>query len=109
MGRRRQTIYLVLLVSGLAGCSQLPFQPGGSSLSASAASQALHTAARPVGCEQTGSGLPIPPSVSTVTSPDAPRRAISLAECICLALENGRTGEFYDRIGSDRRTSVTGL
>jgi outer membrane protein TolC len=44
-----------------------------------------------------------------VDSPDAPRRPISLAECICLALENGRTGENYDRPGAERRTSVTGL
>jgi outer membrane protein TolC len=48
-------------------------------------------------------------SVSTVACPEAVKRPVCLAECIALALENGRTGEFYDRPGSDRRTSVTGL
>lgn len=38
-----------------------------------------------------------PAEVTTVLSPDCPPRPISLAECIALALENGRTGEFYDR------------
>jgi outer membrane protein TolC len=47
--------------------------------------------------------------ISTVATPDRPRRPISLGECISLALENGRTGEFYDRIGTDRQTSVSGL
>ncbi|MFO0925501.1 MAG: hypothetical protein U0736_00460 [Gemmataceae bacterium] len=47
--------------------------------------------------------------MSTVVNPEAARRPIALAECICLALENGRTGEFYDRVGSERRTSVIGL
>ena len=47
-------------------------------------------------------------SVSTVASPESPPRRISLAECLALALENGRTGEFFDAAGSDRRTSVTG-
>src|SRR4051812_26175626 len=49
-----------------------------------------------------------PPPVSTVKQPQPPRGAVSLAECICLALENGRTGEFYDRVGSDRQTSAAG-
>jgi outer membrane protein TolC len=46
--------------------------------------------------------------VTTVASPDCPPRRISLAECLALALENGRTGDFFDAAGSDRRTSVTG-
>jgi outer membrane protein TolC len=46
--------------------------------------------------------------VSTVASPQSPSRPISLAECLALALENGRTGEFFDAAGSERRTSVTG-
>ena len=33
----------------------------------------------------------------------------SASKRISLALENGRTGEFYDRIGTDRQTSVSGL
>jgi outer membrane protein TolC len=48
-------------------------------------------------------------SVSTVANPEAPRRPICLAECICLALEHGRTGEFFDRPDAERRSSVSGL
>src|SRR3954452_20006586 len=33
---------------------------------------------------------------STVLAPDLPQRPITLAECIALALENGRTGDAYD-------------
>ena len=36
--------------------------------------------------------------VSTVLSPEGKKRYISLAECIAIALENGRTGEFLDRV-----------
>jgi outer membrane protein TolC len=46
--------------------------------------------------------------VRTVLTPEAPKREISLAECFALALENGRTGEFFDREGG-RRTSIIGL
>ncbi len=46
--------------------------------------------------------------VATVVSPETDPRPISLAECLALALENGRTGEYFDAAGSDRRTSVTG-
>jgi outer membrane protein TolC len=48
-------------------------------------------------------------AVSTVSSPEKTRREICLAECVALALENGRTGTFFDRAGSDRRTSAQGL
>src|SRR5262245_26553578 len=37
--------------------------------------------------------------VSTINSPESPQRSISLAECIALALENGRTGELFDSPG----------
>ncbi len=46
--------------------------------------------------------------ISTVLSPKKAHRPISVAECICLALENGRTGENFDRAGGDRSTSATG-
>lgn len=49
------------------------------------------------------------PLVSSVTMPEAPKRPISLVECIALAMENGRTGEFFDPAGGDRRSSVNGL
>src|SRR5215213_8159793 len=38
-----------------------------------------------------------PAEVTTVLSKECPPRPISLAECIALALENGRTGELFDR------------
>jgi outer membrane protein TolC len=47
-------------------------------------------------------------NVTTVASPEYPPRKVSLAECLALALENGRTGEYFDLAGSERRTSVTG-
>ena len=49
------------------------------------------------------------PCVSTVASPELPRRPITRAECIALALEGGRTGTFFDRAGGDRQTSALGL
>jgi outer membrane protein TolC len=50
-----------------------------------------------------------PPAVSTVLTPEGPGREISLMECIALALENGRTGEFYDVGGGGRATSAGGV
>src|ERR1043165_6217401 len=49
-------------------------------------------------------------AVTTVASPESPPKRMSLTECLALALEsgNGRTGEFFDMAGSERRTSVTG-
>lgn len=52
---------------------------------------------------------PGPGPVSTVADPERPPRYVALAECIALALENGRTGAFFDRLGSERRSSVSGL
>ncbi|MBI2803682.1 MAG: TolC family protein [Planctomycetes bacterium] len=51
---------------------------------------------------------PGPMQLRTVAAPESPPRPISLVECMALALENGRTGEFFDAAGSERRTSVTG-
>ena len=45
--------------------------------------------------------------IRTVVNPEAKPREITLAECIALALENGRTGEFFDGLG--RRDTVLGL
>jgi len=58
---------------------------------------------------ETAGGAADPIAVTTVLTPEAKHRDISLAECIALALENGRTGEFFDAAGGLRRTSVTGL
>src|SRR6266446_2776451 len=40
---------------------------------------------------------------------DRPVRSISLAECVALALEKGRTGALLDTPGSSQKTAVTGL
>jgi len=53
-------------------------------------------------------GTRCPAEVRTVASPEHPPRPISLAECLALALENGRSGELFDVAGSERRSSVTG-
>ena len=49
-----------------------------------------------------------PMPARTVVSPEDPARPITLVECLALALENGRVGDFFDAAGSDRRSSVTG-
>src|SRR5262249_18969228 len=50
-----------------------------------------------------------PVGMSTVMNPELPKRPISLSECVALALENGRTGAYFDGPGSNSRSSVTGL
>jgi outer membrane protein TolC len=45
----------------------------------------------------------------TTECPEAKKREMTLAECIALAIENGRTGEAFARAGAGRRTSVQGL
>ncbi len=47
-------------------------------------------------------------AISTVLKPEGKKRFVSLAECIALALENGRTGDFFDQAGL-RRTSLFGI
>lgn len=70
--------------------------------------QALeHTAAMPVVADLPTYTVETPPR--TTANPEAPIREISLAECIALAIENGRTGEGFARAGLGRRTSVQGL
>ncbi len=41
-----------------------------------------------------------PAEITTVLSPDRPQRLISLAECIAIALEHGRTGDSLDWNGA---------
>ena len=48
-----------------------------------------------------------PQEITTVLSPDRPPRLISLAECIALALENGRTGDYLDRNGTGSAIAST--
>jgi outer membrane protein TolC len=100
--RHLPMIALAVLLTALAGCRQagltadgwippeLPLDLG----EPAAAACAPDVAAGPI---------------STVAAPEGARRPVSLAECLCLALEHGRTGEFFDRADSERRTSVTGL
>lgn len=104
-------IHRTLLVLGMAslaaavGCQQHHFQTESDFRSYNA--QALDCAkpAEETPGPATGK-LPFD-AVRTVLSPEAPRRAITLAECFALALENGRTGDFFDREGG-RRTSLIG-
>jgi outer membrane protein TolC len=101
------TVWLtaLLAVAGLVGCHQHKY------LNESDFRQLRHTALSAAG--------PLPeltdltPSLDvtamrTVLSPEGKRRPISLAECIALALENGRTGEFFDRT-TGRRSGLVGL
>jgi outer membrane protein TolC len=91
----------VLLLSTLCGCRQAYVSPG----------DTLGPAAHFRVADEVSERCPEPAAapVSTVATAERPPRPVSLAECISLALENGRTGEFYDRIGTDRQTSVSGL
>jgi outer membrane protein TolC len=100
-----------VLVALLCGCGQTILNPDGAALDLGPGPGARPGPPQPGPAGPAGDpdGWGPPGRVSTVTSPEAGRRPISMAECICLALENGRTGEFYDRTDSDRRTSVTGL
>ena len=66
------------------------------------------TARHPLKGNEFWPSRPSPMQVRTVVSPETSPRPISLAECLALALENGRTGEFFDAAGSERRTSVSG-
>lgn len=58
-----------------------------------------------------------PIKLHNVMNPEAPKREISLAECFALALENGRTGQNFDRqqgqrftlIGAQRLTPASNL
>jgi outer membrane protein TolC len=49
--------------------------------------------------DEIGSGLDFK-HLSTVVYPEGIRREMTLSECLAIALENGRTGELYDRGGS---------
>src|SRR5262245_23200214 len=99
-----------ILIGSLCGCHQVLFmdQPG----APTEAGQVL-AAFRDRGSDPRAADRPAPPAsacpddggpgpprfrtVSTVAAPEAAPRPICLAECIALALENGRTGEFFDR------------
>lgn len=59
------------------------------------------------GADTSTRGIQRGPDIRTVLSPEAAKREITLAECIAISLENGRTGEFFDRAGG-RRNSLAG-
>ena len=109
--------FLALAAIGLAGCVQVPawqaMNRHGPGTSLPAANPAADSRNYPQDTRDSGVGrsissTPIPTKVATVASPEGRPQPISLIECLALALENGRTGEFFDAAGSDRRTSVTG-
>lgn len=101
---------LLLGLLGAAGCGPLACLPNNPP-DAACAHASRPDPLLPAGCGD-DDGEPCPQNiatVSTVMNPEARLREISLAECIALALENGRTGQFFDRAGTGRRTSVTGV
>jgi hypothetical protein len=98
----------LLLLAVLGGCRQNVLDAAGGPVPGADLGDR-----RPAAAEGTASGPGArgepPGRVSTVADPEAPTRPISLAECVALALENGRTGEYFDRADSERRTSLTAL
>lgn len=114
---RLGTLCLGLVLVPLSGCSQLTLTSQTPLARPAAVEEAMALASSPVaGGDRPGADLDLEhpgaqraARISTVAAPEAARRPIALAECICIALERGRTGDFYDRVGSDRRTSVVGL
>lgn len=116
---RQGMLILALGIITLSGCIQVPSWEARISvgpdnlLSAPEPRPASPTAADPLNVDACTSSPNFPTrtistKVATVASPETAPRPISLAECLALALENGRTGEFFDADGSDRRTSVNG-
>lgn len=110
MTRIQRGLLLVMLLGGAAllGCQQHHFMTEADYRHYQA--QGLNCP-KPVEGEEEASGpatgrLPYT-DVRTVLSPEAPKREVTLAECFALALENGRTGEFFDRDGG-RRNSLVG-
>lgn len=116
MGRCRNLISALFLGS-LPGC----FPNQSSLLTPRPVTEVTHCLQAPVGekispqtCraqeQEAAKSQQYPPGAfSTVNSPDLNKRSISLAECIALALENGRTGDFFDGPGQRSRSSVSGL
>lgn len=107
MVSRLLTGVLLLLAVGLGGCQQI-------FLHTDSVAPAPLKSASAVSADG-GTGSELAPAVekttvvATVTTPELPKRLITLTECIALALENGRTGAFFDLAGTDRRSSVSGL
>jgi outer membrane protein TolC len=106
--KRSDVVMLLALVgaTSLIGCQQTRFMTEQDFRNYRL--QALeHTAATPVVADLPTYTVEVPPR--TTSNPEAPLREITLAECIALAIENGRTGEGFARAGAGRRTSVQGL
>lgn len=98
---------VILVLMALAGCQQRCFMTEGDF------KHYNHLALNGTeGCVEPGDLEPPVhqiTSVTTVNSPEAAKRYITLAECIALALENGRVGNFFDREGQQSRIRVSGL
>jgi outer membrane protein TolC len=110
---RNRMLLLALGILALSGCVQVPpweaMNRLGSDNSLAALNPRHHSPDTDNPEANRGVSIKtISAKVATVVSPETDPRPISLAECLALALENGRTGEFFDAAGSDRRTSVTG-
>ncbi len=110
---RQSMLLLALGVLTISGCVQVPPWEVMSQLRTDSSLAALKPPHHSPNADgfATNQDLPfkaISAKVATVASPETAPRPVSLAECLALALENGRTGEFFDAAGSDRRTSVTG-
>src|SRR5689334_11856405 len=110
---RQKTLLLTLGVMALSGCVQVPPWEAMNRLDSgnSLAAQKPRRHPQDPNSSAANDNFPftaISAKVATVVSPETDPRPVSLAECLALALENGRTGEFFDAAGSDRRTSVTG-
>ncbi|MER3416610.1 MAG: hypothetical protein C4297_10410 [Gemmataceae bacterium] len=95
---------LIVTICTLAGCRQTTVLPDPSPAVYGKGLLDLESQGKPGDLELATAGDA--GDVTTVLSPEGKQRPITLAECIALALENGRTGEFFDRTGS-RRSSLS--
>ena len=111
--RRTGSIRIALLLVLLAGCQPpmlvSPYTPAGEPLllPQDHASPAADVPPGPPAPDNWVASVADAPNVSTVATPEAPHRFISLAECLALALEQGRTGAWLDDAGG--RHGVPGL
>lgn len=106
-------VLFLALAATVAGCAQVAPWEVMNRLGSDISLPASNPRHRPRDIDDSEGGhastsTPIPAKVATVASPDSKPQPISLEECLALALENGRTGEFFDTEGSERRTSMTG-
>jgi len=110
---------LFLGLACLVGCQQAGFLSDIHSVATADSMLPMEGASDPAKVNSSSTAPPLPADiptfaaqfsrVRTVDHPEGVKRPISLAECLAVALENGRTGDYFDIAGSERRSSVTGL